>query len=111
MMQKQASMFPESGVRASNMIQNKKDNLTESKNELNQTIDSYIDGERKELDTLEKSCYALSPVHILQRGYTFVKKGDGVLSHAADASVDDKVAVVFSDGQLNCIVKEVIRNE
>ena len=93
------------------LIQNKKDNLTESKNELNQTIDSYIDGERKELDTLEKSCYALSPVHILQRGYTFVKKGDGVLSHAADASVDDKVAVVFSDGQLNCIVKEVIRNE
>ncbi len=28
MMQKQAGMFPESGVRASNMIQNKKDIIT-----------------------------------------------------------------------------------
>ena len=31
MMQKQAGMFPESGVRASNMIQNKKDLITTKK--------------------------------------------------------------------------------
>ena len=49
---------------------------------------------------------ALSPLKVLGRGYSVVKRGDGqVLNRAKDVKVGEKISVTLSEGTLHCAVE------
>ncbi len=49
---------------------------------------------------------AMSPLKVLGRGYSIARKGENVVSSAAQAERGDRLDVLVSDGVLNCIVEE-----
>ncbi len=52
---------------------------------------------------------AVSPLNTLERGYAIVQNQQGqVISHIADSSTNDSVAVTLSDGVLHCLVERIV---
>ncbi|MBQ2580446.1 MAG: exodeoxyribonuclease VII large subunit [Ruminococcus sp.] len=68
---------------------------------------------RKEFD-LEKSAgtlNALSPFNVLTRGYSIVRKGDSVVSSAAEISDGDRITIRFRNDELSAVVTDITRKE
>ena len=60
------------------------------------------------LDVLEARIRSADPRRIMDRGYALAVDADGVvLKSAAGSAAGDRVAVMFSDGVLNCTVDSV----
>ena len=61
---------------------------------------------RGRLGRLAAGLDAMSPLKVLGRGYAIARKGENVVSSAAQAERGDRLDVLVSDGVLNCIVEE-----
>ena len=60
------------------------------------------------LQVLQARIQSADPRRILARGYALAVDGDGVVLKGVDGSQPgDTVSVMFSDGTMNCIVKEI----
>lgn len=60
------------------------------------------------LQVLQARIQSADPRKILARGYALAVDGDGVVLKGVDGSQPgDTVSVMFSDGTMNCIVKEI----
>ncbi len=54
---------------------------------------------------------ALSPLKVLTRGYTVALKNNDTVKSVSAINENDSLTIKFSDGEANCLVKEIIPNE
>lgn len=96
-------LFHLSPKRNIQMYAEKNQNL---KHRLGQLINSRIrlDGER--FDGMIKNLNALSPLSILDRGYSICTKDDKAVKSSSDVKVDDQVKVRLAEGHLDCRVEK-----
>ncbi|MFH5804151.1 exodeoxyribonuclease VII large subunit [Alienimonas sp. DA493] len=59
-----------------------------------------------ELERLGGRLHALSPLAVLGRGFSLTRKGEAVLTDAADAAVGDEVTTRLARGSIRCEVLE-----
>ncbi|MFP6596017.1 MAG: exodeoxyribonuclease VII large subunit, partial [Candidatus Hydrogenedentota bacterium] len=73
---------------------------------------STIDSKRAKFHPLAAELDALSPLAILGRGYSLVRKGDGkVVSDAGKLKPKDKVSLTFGKGSATATIDEADRTE
>ena len=63
------------------------------------------------LNNSANSLNALSPLAVLGRGYSIIKKNENVVKHISDISLNDEIKVILSGGEITAAVKEVTENE
>lgn len=66
-----------------------------------------LDKQRAALGRASAALDAMSPLKVLGRGYAIARRGEDVISSAAQAQPGDRLEVLVSDGALQCEVKEV----
>ena len=77
---------------------------TKIKSAINSKFESYITGLANYSARLEGT----SPLKVLARGYSFVKDDNGFnIKNSESVKAGDSIHVVMSDGELECIVKNV----
>lgn len=74
-----------------------------------QAMQAAFRARRGELDTRLRQLDALSPLKVMQRGYSLVydEKGKRLIKSLGDVQIGDIVKVRVSDGQINCHVWEM----
>ena len=72
-----------------------------------------LESGRHELATLAASLNALSPLGVLDRGYSLTKRlSDGTLIRAAkDLNVGDRISTLLANGSLVSQITEIDRDE
>jgi exodeoxyribonuclease VII large subunit len=68
-------------------------------------IDSFLQNLLARLDYTGKSIANLSPLAVMERGYTIVKKQDQVVSSASKVAVDEVVSISWYDGDRVAVIK------
>ncbi|MEE2643811.1 MAG: exodeoxyribonuclease VII large subunit [Myxococcota bacterium] len=63
------------------------------------------------LEVLDRALHALSPLAILNRGYSLARHDGHLLKNAAEVSVGDHLELVLAEGRLRVRVEEVIAPE
>jgi exodeoxyribonuclease VII large subunit len=76
------------------------------KHRLGQLITSRIRFDGKRFEGMIKNLNALSPLSILDRGYSICTKDDKAVKSSADIKPDDQVKVRLAKGQLDCRVEK-----
>lgn len=89
------------------MVYERREQLDYAQEKLSVALERNAAIHRRRLTALCASLDSLNPLRVLSRGYGMTQKKDGaVIVSAAQAEVGDPIRVVFSDGQLECIVTE-----
>jgi exodeoxyribonuclease VII large subunit len=67
---------------------------------------------RRALEAMNAKLHGLSPLAVLERGYSLVRRPDGsVVTTAAAVAVGDGLAISFADGEVKARVEDVVREE
>ncbi len=79
---------------------------------LENAMNRYLDDRRRELAHLASSLNNLSPLKVLERGYSIaMRKRDGfVISSIRDVTKGESVSLKLKDGEVDCEVKEIRSN-
>lgn len=72
---------------------------------LRKRTEQLLKDEKNKLDTTEKHLELMSPNNILKKGYTLTMKDGKVVKLSKDLKVGDSVTTIFSDGQIESIIK------
>ena len=80
--------------------------LSAQRGRLPLAMGARLTARRGRLGRLAAGLDAMSPLKVLGRGYAIARKGENVVSSAAQAERGDRLDVLVSDGVLNCIVEE-----
>ncbi len=91
------------------IIQNKSIMLDLSVRKLNDAFKNILYNNKKKFISLNSKLDMLSPLKVLSRGYSIVtKKGKNkLISNKNKVKLDDIIQVRLSDGELDCVVKEI----
>lgn len=73
-------------------------------------VSNKIKSEKSDLTFISEKIETLSPIRLLQRGYSVVQKNDSTLSSVSGVSVGDKLKIRMSDGFLDCSVENINNN-
>jgi exodeoxyribonuclease VII large subunit len=75
---------------------------------LNRAMASVVSEKRKEFNGVISTLEALSPLKIMDRGYSLAYTEEGqLIKKVSQVSPDRKIYVKLSDGSLNCIVTDI----
>ncbi|MBP2240821.1 exodeoxyribonuclease VII large subunit [Cytobacillus eiseniae] len=75
---------------------------------LNRVITSILSSKEKDFSHLLLTLEALSPLKIMDRGYSIVYSDDGkLIKTVSQIKQNDNIKVKVSDGMINCVVKEI----
>lgn len=69
-------------------------------------IDKEITAKKQQLSMLSSQLGALSPLHILSRGYAVASRDGKALKSVKEVKGGDEFSLLLSDGSINCAVKE-----
>ena len=61
---------------------------------------------KQRLSMLSSQLDALSPLHILSRGYAVASRGGKAIKSIKEVKSGDEFSLLLSDGSINCAVKE-----
>ena len=82
--------------------------LGDSETSIRHTMDKVILARKARAELLRNKISALSPVSVLERGYSIVTGEDGkVKRSASEASVGEKLSIRMAEGQVGARVEEV----
>ena len=96
---------------ANTFFENLEKNVRDSNDKLIALYRNILIGKESELKAEANSLNALSPLAVIGRGYSIVKKDDNVVKKISDISINDEIKVIISNGQINAVVNEVVKNE
>lgn len=68
------------------------------------SVQNKISKEEARLSANVAKLDALSPLKVMSRGYSLVKKGENVITQASQLEKGDRLKVVFADGEKDCEV-------
>ena len=88
-------------------LANKRMALDYGRTGLAAAFEKRLEGKKRAAATLAAKLDALSPLKVLERGYSIAQKDGKTLRRAAEVSVGDAIDVRLPDGRLGCIVQEV----
>ena len=92
----------------SSMLRQRERRLDELQQRATRSIRYELDRRRAELTALSARLEALSPLHVLSRGYSLTQQADGtVLSSASDVAPGDEIHVRLAHGGLSASVRTV----
>lgn len=86
---------------------NKRMALDRGRERLLAAQERQLSEKRKKQAALAAALDALSPLKVLGRGYSIVRKDGTALRRAAEAAVGDGVEITLAEGSLGCVVQEV----
>lgn len=86
-------------------------NLNDKKERLKNSLLAYLDKKEKDFSQTISVLNVLSPLAVMTRGYSIVKKDDSVVKNADDLAVNDDIEVSLINAVLKAKVTEVIKNE
>ncbi|MFV0537531.1 MAG: exodeoxyribonuclease VII large subunit [Dysgonomonas sp.] len=72
---------------------------------LKKRTEQLLKEEKNKLEITEKHLELMSPNNILKKGYTLTMKDGKVVKLSKDLKVGDSITTVFSDGQIDSIIK------
>ena len=87
------------------------DKYLDVKKSLKRAYEQYIAASTALLAQTVAKLDALSPLAVISRGYTVVKKENNIIDSVAKISPDDLLCLSFSDGKADCKVINTERNE
>lgn len=91
-----------------NNFQNK---IDDKKILLSKTMFDFIEKREKDFKQKVSMLSVLSPLSVLSRGYSIIKKDDYVIKRADSLSIDDDIEIYLSNGTARAKVSEVYKNE
>ncbi len=96
--------------RPADVIKQHQQRLDELVRSLELQFEYRIEQRRQLTDSLRKQLFSLSPLAVLQRGYTICfREDDGkLLKLASEADVNDRLRIQFRQGQLRSRVEEIL---
>ena len=91
-----------------NKLNDMKEDIASYKEELNETIKDYIADEKRELKAYQDRLEALSPLKVLNRGFSITQDKDGkVITSVKDVKIGDTITTIVKDGTINSKVEKV----
>ena len=85
-----------------------KEDLESLSEELDESINDYIDENKKLLKSYSDRLEALSPLKVLERGFSITQSKDGrVITSVKDTSKGDSIVTIMKDGAIISTVEEV----
>ncbi len=88
-------------------LANKRMALDYGRTALVSAYEKRLDSKRHAAATLAAKLDALSPLKVLERGYSIAQKNGKTLRRTADVSTGDAIEVTLPDGCIGCVVQEV----
>ena len=76
---------------------------------INENLNLKIDDFSNKFSILCSSLDNLSPLKVLARGYSMVKKKDNIISSVKDIKKDDEIEITFSNGSAKAQIIEVLK--
>lgn len=86
-------------------------NLKDKRQRLNYSITAYLDKKEKDFSQKISVLNALSPLNVMARGYSIVKKDNQIIKNAENLSVDDEIEISTISAVLKAKITEVVKNE
>lgn len=86
-------------------------NLKDKRQRLNYSITAYLDKKDKDFSQTISVLNALSPLNVMARGYSIVKKDNQIIKNAENLSVDDEIEISTISAVLKAKITEVVKNE
>jgi len=95
--------------------QKKLDLVKEKINELKQkqmkSLNLILQTKQNKLLTVMDKLTLLNPLNIIKRGYALPYKEDNLIKTVAQVNVSDKISIIIKDGNIDCEVKNIRRND
>ena len=85
--------------------------LDENYKEITNVLKSKINSVREKLNYSEKLFINIGPEQTLKRGFTYIKKNGSIVSRKKHLAGEEKVSIVFFDGEADAIVKDKSVNQ
>ncbi len=89
-------------------VKDMKEDLSSLKEELDESIKEYLDDNRRMIKSYNDQLEALSPLRVLERGFSITETSDGrVASSIKDVKPGDNVTTLLKDGSIISTVEKV----
>lgn len=80
--------------------------------DLNRSLQRSFLNKQKEVEQLASRLDALSPLNVLNRGYSVSRQADGkVIKGVSDVVEGDKIVTRFIDGEVECLVNQITSHD
>ncbi|MHB1221859.1 MAG: exodeoxyribonuclease VII large subunit [Gammaproteobacteria bacterium] len=93
-----------------NQIQHNKNQLQHLYQRGLTALQQQTDKKQSQLASLAATLDALSPLATLKRGFSIASINNQIIRQAKDVTIGDKINIRLEDGQLNCSIENVLRN-
>ena len=91
-------------LRPDKYIENEKLSIDLLSAHITSAVGSKMDLEKARTDALANEINALSPIRLLQKGYSVTTKNNRPIASVSDVKVGDNVSIRFADGSAECSV-------
>ena len=89
-------------------VKDMKEDLSSLEEELDESIKEYLDDNRRMIKSYNDQLEALSPLRVLERGFSITETSDGrVVSSIKDVKPGDNVTTLLKDGSIISTVEKV----
>ena len=93
-------------------IDNRRMELDYRQEKLAAALERLLAGKRRGFETLGASLDAMSPLHVLSRGYSIAENGEGKpLRSVQELSIGDAISVRLNDGRIDCRVESIHKGD
>ena len=93
-------------------IDNRRMELDYRQEKLAAALERLLAGKRRGFETLGASLDAMSPLHVLSRGYSIAENGEGKpLRSVQELSTGDAISVRLNDGCIDCRVESIHKGD
>lgn len=89
------------------IVSDAQEKLTERRSLVTQAVNTFFNKTREHFDLTRRTLHQLNPEVVLQRGYSIVRIGDNVISHASDVTIGDEINITVRDGVIGANVRHV----
>ena len=93
-----------------NYLEDRRVILDRNQQIINASMERTIHRSRKEFAALAAGLEAMSPLKVLNRGYSVVKSGDRIITNAETLLVGDQITVKLNQGEIEAQVVEIRGN-
>ncbi len=91
-----------------NKLMDMKEDISSYQEELNEAIKDYLTDEKRKLKAYQDQLEALSPLKVLNRGFSITQDKDGkVITSVKDVKCGDTITTIVKDGTINSKVEKV----
>ena len=89
-------------------LEDMKEDISSFREELDETIQEYLQDQKRELKNYQDKLEALSPMKVLNRGFSITQDSDGkVITSVNNVKVGDVITTIVKDGTINSKVEKV----